>query len=75
LNSENYDNYGFLLKWNYNLWMKQYLENIRTLNGLEAIGDITYVGNQELLDYSPGIREMSSSWRETGHYIRCIYNN
>jgi hypothetical protein len=43
INSERFDNYGLYLKWNYHLWMKQYVENIRTLNGIEALGDITYV--------------------------------
>ena len=30
------------LKWNYYLWMRQYLENIKTLNGFDALGDINY---------------------------------
>jgi hypothetical protein len=48
LNSERYENHGLYLKWNYHLWMKQYLENIRTLNGVEAIGDISYVSSKML---------------------------
>jgi len=26
--------------------MKQYLENVRTLNGVEAMGDISYVSSK-----------------------------
>lgn len=72
INSENYDNYGLYLKWNYHLWMTQYLENVRTLNGLEAIGDISYLPTNDMFQYMPGIRETTAGWRETGHYIRCI---
>ena len=46
INSENYDDYGLFLQWNYSLWMQQYTENIRSLNGLEAMGDMTYVGRK-----------------------------
>lgn len=73
INSENYDNYGLLLKWNYHLWMQQYLENIRTLNGLEALGDISYATSGEFFQYMPGVRELAAGWRETGHYTRCKF--
>ena len=46
--SENFDNYGLYLKWNYNLWMTQYLENVKTINGLEALGDMSYVARKNL---------------------------
>jgi hypothetical protein len=71
LNSENYDNYGLLLKWNYHLWMTQYLYNIKSLNGLEALGDVSYLSSNEVFSYLPTIRENNSGWRETGHYVRC----
>jgi hypothetical protein len=29
--------------------MRQYLENIKTLNGLDALGDINYVSGTHLL--------------------------
>lgn len=43
INSENYDDYSLFLQWNYHLWMQQYLENIQTLNGMQALGDMDYV--------------------------------
>ena len=60
--------------------MKQYLENIKTLNGVEAMGDISYVSSKrfllllgtEFLTYMPGTRESAAGWRETGHYLRCM---
>lgn len=50
--------------------MKQYLENLNTLNGIEALGDISYVTFSEMFNYSPGTREMAAGWRETGNYLR-----
>lgn len=70
ITSERYESYGLHLKWNYHLWMQQYIENIQTLNGIEALGDISYVSNNELMTYLPGARETSTAWRETGHYLR-----
>ena len=46
INSEDYDDYGLYLQWNYSLWMQQYLENIKTLNGMEAMGDMSFVGRK-----------------------------
>lgn len=39
--SEKYNNYGLFLKWNHDLWLRQYLENLESLNGAEALGDIS----------------------------------
>jgi hypothetical protein len=52
--------------------MQQYLENVKTLNGSEALGDMSYVSFSEMFNYMPGIRELNAGWRETGHYIRSI---
>jgi hypothetical protein len=70
INSEKYDNYGLFLKWNYHLWMKQYLDNNHTINAADALGDISYVSFKELYNYVPGTQETAAAWRETGHYIR-----
>ncbi len=53
INSENFDNYGLYLKWNYHLWMTQYLENIKTINGMQALGDMSYVARKlkEIMKY------------------------
>ncbi len=59
-----------MLKWNHQLWMTQYLDNIKSLNGVQALGDIEYVSTEEFYQYMPGVRETSAGWRETGHYVR-----
>lgn len=41
---------GMYLKWNYNLWMKQYLENIKTIISMDALGDISYVSGNNYLE-------------------------
>ncbi len=46
INSDDFDDYGLYLQWNYSLWMQQYLENIKTLNGMEAMGDMSFVGRK-----------------------------
>lgn len=50
--------------------MKQYTESIKTLCGVEALGDISLVSMNEMVNYLPGSRELSTGWRETGHYAR-----
>jgi hypothetical protein len=50
--------------------MKQYLDNLNTLNGIEALGDISYVTYSEMFNYVPGTRETAAGWRETGNYLR-----
>ena len=70
INSEKYDEYGLILKWNYHLWMKQFVENITTVNGSRAIGDIKYVSGHEMYMYTPFVRELTAGWRETGHMQR-----
>lgn len=52
-NSEKYDTHviytilnnikGLFLHWNYSLWMRQYLDNVQSLIGVNALGDIQYV--------------------------------
>ena len=59
-----------MLKWNHQLWMTQYLENIKALNGVQALGDISLCTAEEFHNYMPGVRETSAGWRETGHYLR-----
>lgn len=50
--------------------MRQYIENIRSLNGLDSLGDINYVSSNEFFLYRPGVRELAAGWRETGDYLR-----
>jgi hypothetical protein len=50
--------------------MKQYMENIQSTIGLNALGDLDYVSNHEIYNYTPGFREVTAGWRETGHILR-----
>lgn len=70
VNSNKYDEYGLLLRYNHDLWMTQYMENLTALHGALELGDIRYIHEQELFQYSPGIREKAAGWRETGFVVR-----
>lgn len=37
---------------------------------MDAIGDIDYVSTNEMYNYTPGFREQTAGWRETGHMLR-----
>jgi len=44
--SNKYDEYSLHLQWNYHLWMRQYIDNIHSLNSLQALGDFTHINRK-----------------------------
>ena len=54
--------------------MKQYLENVKTLACMDALGDIQMISGNEMFNYTPGIRELAAGWRETGNMLRSKEN-
>ena len=66
-NTDQYDKYGLLLRYNYELHMRQYSNNLKALYGLTSIGDLTLIDNLEWPKYKPGIVENVAGWRETGY--------
>jgi hypothetical protein len=74
VNSPHYQKYGMLLRYNHDLWMNQYMENLNALHGAMELGDIRYISEHEMFMYNPGIRERVAGWRETGYVIRSNIN-
>jgi len=64
--SEKYENYNLFLKYNHDLWRRQYTDNLDALYGLISIGDPTMTAQTEFIDYHPGSRQRAAGWRETG---------
>lgn len=69
--TEKYNDYGLFLKYNYDLWMEQYVENLNALYGAMHLGDISMISSSELNEYYPGIIETNAGWRETGYSAPC----
>jgi hypothetical protein len=74
--SEKYENYSLFLKYNHDLWRRQYTDNLDALYGLISIGDPSMTAQAEFIDYHPGSRQIASGWRETGFSDQCniFYN-
>ena len=74
--SEKYENYSLFLKYNHDLWRRQYTDNLDALYGLISIGDISMVSTTEMIDYHPGSRQLASGWRETGYsdQSKCFFD-
>lgn len=69
--SEKHETYGLFLKYNHDLWMKHYVDNLENMYGILHLGDIDMISGQELFSYMPGINQSSAGWRETGYITRC----
>ncbi len=65
-----YESVGLYLKYNHDLWMKQYVDNLDALYNAQSIGDFSKIGTSELFQYCQGASELSAGWRETGYMFR-----
>lgn len=67
--SEKYDTIGLFLRYNHDLWKRQYTDNLHALYWVLHLGDLSMTSMSELLDYQPGTRETMAGWRETGFLL------
>ena len=70
VNTEKYEKVGLFLKYNHDLWMKHYIDNLDVLFNLHDVGDILKVSETERLSWHPGVSENTAGWRETGYTLR-----
>jgi hypothetical protein len=67
--SEKYEKVGLFLKFNHELWMKQYTDNLDAYYNALNIGDFSKMHNSEMRAYVPGAAELNAGWRETGYML------
>ena len=68
--SEEFEKVGLFLKYNHDLWMKHYTDNLEAFFSTSAIGDFSKTSINEKFAYAPGSSELSNGWKETGYFHR-----
>ena len=68
--SDKYENVGLFLKYNHDLWMKHYTDNLDALYNSLNVGDWSKLSQVEMFSYAPGAYEVSAGWRETGYIMQ-----
>jgi hypothetical protein len=67
INDEDYEKIGHVLRYNHDIHMKFFTENLDAVYSLQSVGDPTYLTLHELQGYSPGSNHQVSGWIETGY--------